>query len=73
MIERDPALDPDTVHEILTSSARRLDAKGRDDQLGWGLIDPSRALAEVDAHSALGAHRGPDKPAAPKPGSVSLR
>jgi hypothetical protein len=73
MIERNPALDPDTVHEILTSSAKRLDAKGRDDQFGWGLIDPSRALAEVDAHSALGAHRSPDKPAAPKPGSVSLR
>src|SRR5262245_29105789 len=69
MIERNPALDPATVNEILTSSAKRLDAKGRDDQIGWGLVDPSRALAEVDAHAAL----VPDKHALPKPGPLSLR
>src|SRR5215813_11606150 len=49
LIERHPEVDADTVFEVLTSSARRLDPKGRDDEFGWGLVDPSNALAELDA------------------------
>jgi hypothetical protein len=37
------------VLEVLTSSATRLGANKRDDRLGWGLVDPLAALAELDA------------------------
>ncbi len=52
MIERNPALTPDSVQEILTSSAKALEANGHDDRYGWGLVDPTRALLEVDAQVA---------------------
>jgi Na+-transporting methylmalonyl-CoA/oxaloacetate decarboxylase gamma subunit len=73
LIERNPALDPDSVHEILTSSARTLGRNGRDDQFGWGLVDPARALLEVDAQAALDARRNGGKPATAKPGPMSSR
>jgi subtilisin family serine protease len=73
MIERNPALDPDTIHDILTSSAKTLGPKGRDDRFGWGLVDPTRALLEVDARAGEDARRTADKPAAPKPIPVSSR
>ena len=73
MIERNPALDPDTIHDILTSSAKTLGPKGRDDRFGWGLVDPTRALLEVDARAGEDARRTADKPAAPKPMPVSSR
>jgi subtilisin family serine protease len=50
LMERAPALDPDGVLEILTLTARN--AGGRDDKLGWGLIDPARALEELEAKVA---------------------
>jgi subtilisin family serine protease len=71
MIERNPALDPDTVNEILTSSAKSLDPKGRDDQFGWGLVDPARALLEVQAQAAESTRSNAGKPAAPKPAPQS--
>ena len=71
MIERNPALDPDTVHEILTSSAKPLGGKGHDDRSGWGLVDPARALSDVDTHLAFSPR--PNKPAASKAGQVSSR
>jgi hypothetical protein len=37
------------VQEILTASARTLGPNGRDDQFGWGLVDPAQALADLDA------------------------
>jgi subtilisin family serine protease len=108
MIERNPALDPDTIHDILTSSAKTpsaktpsaktpsaktpsvytpsvntpsaktlsansLGPKGRDDRFGWGLVDPTQALLEVDARAGEDARRTADKPAAPKPIPVSAR
>jgi subtilisin family serine protease len=73
MIERNPALDPDTVNEILTSSAKSLDPKGRDDQFGWGLVDPARALLEVEQQAAQSARRNSGQGAAAKPGPLSLR
>lgn len=71
MIERDPALDPDRVHEILTASAKPLGAKGHDDRYGWGLVDPARALGDVDTHLAFSPH--PNKPTTPKAGQMSSR
>jgi hypothetical protein len=54
LIERNPSIDVATVHEILTSSAKTLapsslGPNGRDDQFGWGLVDPAQALADLDA------------------------
>ena len=85
LIERHPAVDAETVLEVLTSSARRLNSKGRDDQFGWGLVDPSNALAELDARrttdqvarppaaTPAAAKQAAPKPPAPKPASVSVR
>jgi subtilisin family serine protease len=71
MIERNPALDPDSVHEILTASAKPLSAKGHDDHYGWGLVDPARALSDVDTHLAFSPR--PSKPAPSRAGQVSSR
>jgi subtilisin family serine protease len=52
LIEHYPSIDAATVHEILTASARTLGPNGRDDQFGWGLVDPAQALADLDAKMA---------------------
>jgi subtilisin family serine protease len=67
LIERYPSVDAETVLEVLTSSAKRLNPKGRDDQFGWGLVDPSNALAELDArmNGAQVAGAGKPSPASP--------
>jgi subtilisin family serine protease len=70
LIERDPSLDPATVHEILTATAKKAGAKGRDDKLGWGLIDPASALAELDAKLAE-AKSADNKAAAPAKATAS--
>jgi subtilisin family serine protease len=44
LLERNPNLTPDDVRKILTSSARRLGSKDRDNDFGSGLIDPSKAI-----------------------------
>ncbi len=74
LIERNPAIDAASVREILSTSAKHMAAKGRDDQFGWGLVDPYRALAAADAKVAR------DRPASPaaeaagaKPKPVSAR
>jgi subtilisin family serine protease len=84
LIEKNPSLKPDAVFELLTSSAKTLGAKGRDDQTGWGLVDPAKALAAADekvaidevlAQPASTSAKPPAKPATPKPaaGAVSAR
>ena len=55
-----------TVLEVLTSTARNLNPKGRDDLYGWGLIDPAAALQELDSRIADGKLIATAKPAAPK-------
>ncbi len=47
LLEKHPQADAQTILEVLTSSATRLGNK-RDDKLGWGLVDPLAALAELD-------------------------
>jgi subtilisin family serine protease len=44
LLERNPDLTPDDIRKILTSSARRLGTKDRDDDFGSGLVDPSKAI-----------------------------
>jgi subtilisin family serine protease len=52
LLDRDPTLDSTGVRDILTTSAKHHALKGRDDQFGWGLVDPYRALQAVDAKVA---------------------
>jgi len=73
LIERHPSVDAATILEVLTSSAKKLGPKSRDDQFGWGLVDPSSALAELDARVADDKVATPVKPPAAKPGAVSAR
>jgi subtilisin family serine protease len=77
LIGKNPSLNPDAVFELLTSSAKTLGASGRDDQFGWGLIDPGKALAAADENvvTAPVAVKPAAKPSAIKqgPGSVSSR
>jgi subtilisin family serine protease len=49
MLERDPSLTPADVKRILETTATDLGPKGRDNQFGWGLVNPEKALAAVDA------------------------
>jgi subtilisin family serine protease len=49
LLERHPNTTAAMVLEVLTSSAKRLNSRGRDDLIGWGLIDPASALADLDA------------------------
>jgi subtilisin family serine protease len=52
MLDRDPSLDAAAVRDILTSSAKHHAPNGRDDQFGWGLVDPYRALTAPDPRVA---------------------
>jgi len=52
MMARNPKADAETIREILLSTARDLGPKGRDDQFGWGLVDPVKALTTLDAQAA---------------------
>ena len=52
MLDRDPTLDAAAVRDILTSSAKHHASNGRDDQFGWGLVDPYRALTAPDPRVA---------------------
>jgi hypothetical protein len=52
LLERAPTLDAAAVRDILTTSAKHHTPNGRDDQFGYGIVDPSRALAALDAKVA---------------------
>jgi subtilisin family serine protease len=52
MLEQHPDVDAQTVLEVLTASATRIGANKRNEELGWGLIDPLAALAELEARLA---------------------
>ncbi len=52
LLERKPDLDTETIRDVLSATARDLGPKGRDDQFGWGLVDPYQALLALDAEVA---------------------
>jgi len=54
LIERDPAIDVATIENVLFTTAKDLGAPGRDEQFGYGLVDPYRALSALDAQVARG-------------------
>jgi subtilisin family serine protease len=73
MIERHPTVDAKTVLEVLTASATKLGADARDDNFGFGLIDPASALEELDARLADAKVAAPAKPVLPRPGVYTPR
>jgi subtilisin family serine protease len=81
LIERHPTVDAKTVLEVLTASATKLGADARDDQFGFGLIDPASALEELDARiadakvaaPAATPVAAPAKPVLPRPGVYAPR
>jgi subtilisin family serine protease len=53
MLERNPALKPDDLREILVKTARDLGAPGRDDLFGAGQVDAYAAVMAVAAAPAV--------------------
>ena len=51
LLESRPKLTPKDVRAILTSTARAINLKGRDDVTGAGLVDPFQALSSLSARS----------------------
>jgi hypothetical protein len=70
LIEHHPNVDAATILEVLTSTAQKLSPKARDDQFGWGLIDPASALAELESrmtdNQVASVSQPPTQAAAPK-------
>jgi subtilisin family serine protease len=54
MLERDPTLKPDEVRKILEETATDLGPKGKDNQFGWGLVNPQKALEVIAARQKPG-------------------
>jgi subtilisin family serine protease len=72
LLDREPKLDAAAVLDVLTSSARNVAHQGRNDQFGYGVVDPPRALKALDAKVARGWTPAPE-PGAAKPGPISAR
>ena len=58
MLERRPNADPDSIRRALQSTAKDLGPRGRDDDFGWGLVDPYLAMLALD-NPALANARPP--------------
>jgi hypothetical protein len=74
LLDRNPKLDAAAVRDVLTSTARDPTHKGQNDQFGFGIVDPARALKALD--SRLVEQRGVRPvvtPAAADAGPVSAR
>jgi hypothetical protein len=70
LLDHDPTLDAAAIRDILTSSAKHHAPKGRDDQFGWGVVDPYRALMAADTKVAKDRSKVPattDAISAPRP------
>ena len=48
LLERNPKLTPEDIRRILEASARHPGSKERDDDLGFGLVDPAKAVQDVN-------------------------
>jgi hypothetical protein len=73
LLDHDPTLDAAAIREILTSSAKHHDPKGRDDQFGWGVVDPYRALTAPAPKVAQDRAKQPTTEGAAGPRPVSAR
>jgi filamentous hemagglutinin family protein len=54
LLERNPNLTPEDIRKILTSSAKHPGTKDRDDDLGSGLVDPSKAIKDAGDLKPIG-------------------
>ncbi len=54
LLERNPNLTPDDIRRILTSSAQHPGSKDRDDDFGYGLVDPSKAIQDAGELKPVG-------------------
>jgi subtilisin family serine protease len=73
LLERHPEADAQTILEVLTASATRIGTNKRDDQMGWGLVDPLAALNELDARTADQKVAAPATAPTPAPAQISTR
>ncbi len=48
LIEHKPDADPEAIRRALQTTAKDLGPRGRDDQFGWGLVDPYLAMLALD-------------------------
>lgn len=55
MLERKPDADPESIRRALQTTAKDLGARGRDDDFGWGLVDPYLAMLALDNPSLANA------------------
>jgi subtilisin family serine protease len=49
LLERDPSLTPNDIRKILTTTARRMNGKDRDDGYGSGVVDVYQAVTSLSA------------------------
>jgi hypothetical protein len=73
LLDHDPTLDAAAIRDILTSSARHHAPQGRDDQFGWGVVDPYGALMSLDAKVAREGSKQQATEGAASPRPVSAR
>jgi len=66
LLERNPALKPNDVRKILTSTARDLGAPGRDDLFGAGQADAFAAVTAAIGSQAAPVASAKDAPAREK-------
>jgi hypothetical protein len=55
LIERKPDADPESIRRALQTTAKDLGPRGRDDQFGWGLIDPYLAMLALGMNNVANA------------------
>jgi hypothetical protein len=55
MLERKPDATPEMIRRALQTTAKDLGPRGRDDQFGWGLVDPYLAMLALDNNSLANA------------------
>jgi subtilisin family serine protease len=55
MLERKPDANPEMIRRALQTTAKDLGPRGRDDQFGWGLVDPYLAMLALDNNSLANA------------------
>jgi hypothetical protein len=55
MLERKPDADPESIRRALQTTAKDLGPRGRDDDFGWGLVDPYLAMLALENPSLANA------------------
>ena len=61
VMERNPALKPNDIREILTSTARDLGTPGRDDLFGYGEVDAFAAVTAATTARSIPMATAPDR------------